>query len=520
MNSPKPLASKPAFASLSLARVVWKHGLMVILIAVLGGAVSFVIVQELPAVYRSEALILVDSQKIPERYVTSTVNTEVQDRLASISQEILSTTRLQKVIDDFGLYRDERKRLVQEEIIELMRKDISIKLERGWTRERPGAFRVGYQGKNPAQVAEVASRLANLFIDENLHARERQAEGTADFIDNQLNAAKKSLDELEAKVSKYKLSHSGDLPEQQNALSATLARLQVELQGNQDALNRAQQNKVVLQGTVDMEQAAAGLSSNSSISSRPLETAASATPAPERDSAYLQAQYDALSKRYQPTYPRMVALKRDIDRQKMAEEAQRARIGNLEAQIALANHEIQQRNSDREGILRAIALYQSRMEQLPVREQEMAELTRDYEISKTNYKSLLDKKLDAGMASDMERRQQGERFTMLDPPRVPEKPVSPKRPLLTSIGCLFSLGLAIVLPMARETQKNAILGEWELPEDVNVLGRVPFIDRDNCDFRSAESKQKRRKGTLALVSSVLLSILGICAAGYFYWRHQ
>src|ERR1700691_5617748 len=125
MSSTKPPVSKPEFAPLSLVRIVWKHSLLVLVVIILGSATSFIIVHELPSIYRSEALILVDSQKIPERYVSSTVNTEVQERIASLSQEILSTTRLQKIIDDFGLYRDEQKKLAREEVIERMRKDIS-----------------------------------------------------------------------------------------------------------------------------------------------------------------------------------------------------------------------------------------------------------------------------------------------------------------------------------------------------------------------------------------------------------
>ena len=117
-------------------------------------------------------------------------------------------------------------------------------MRRDGLRDRPAAFRIGYEGQNPTLVAEVASQLANLFIEEDLQTRERQAEGTANFIDSQLNEAKKTLDELEAKVSKYKLAHNGDLPEQESSLNATLARLQLELQGNQDAINRAQQNKM------------------------------------------------------------------------------------------------------------------------------------------------------------------------------------------------------------------------------------------------------------------------------------
>jgi len=492
-----------------------------VLVALISGSVaSFVIVHELPAIYRSEALILVDSQKIPERYVSSTVSTDVQDRLAGISQEILSTTRLQKVIDNFGLYREERKRLVPEEIVELMRKDISIKLEKGWTRERPGAFRVGYQGRNPTLVTEVASQLANLFIEENLQTRERQAEGTADFIDSQLNEAKKTLNELEARVRKYKLAHNGDLPQQENALSASLGRLQLQLQGNQDAINRAQQNKVMLQGTLDITEAALGGLPNSRTSARPSEAGTNGN-ASQRDSEYLQSQYDALSKRYEPTYPRMVALQREIEKQKMAEETQRARVEDLRRQIALSEREIQQRNSEREGILRGIAQYQARIEQLPVREQEMAELTRDYEMSKDNYKSLLDKKLAAGMATNMERRQQGERFTMLDPPRLPEKPVSPKRPLLTAIGCALSLALALALPIAGEVKNNALLGEWELPPGLNVLGRVPFMELGSREFQETDARSRRPKWKWALVSSLVLSILATCAAGfYLYWGHR
>jgi polysaccharide biosynthesis transport protein len=520
MSATRPPVSKPEFPPLSVLRMQWKHRWMVLAITIAGSAASFAIVYRLPAVYRSEALILVDSQKIPERYVSSTVSTELQDRLATISQEILSATRLQKVIDKFGLYRDERKRLVQEEIIELMRKDISITLERGWTRDRPGAFRVGYQGKNPMLVTEVASQLATLFIEEDLETRERQAEGTADFIDSQLNEAKKSLDELEAKVSKYKLAHNGDLPEQENALSATLARLQIELEGNQDANNRAQQNKITLEGTVDVAEAREGTLRNSPSSARPSEAGTKGIPASETNSDVLQAQYDELSKRYEPTYPRMVALRRQIEQQKMAEDAERVRIKNLKGQIALAEREIQQRNSERQQILKTIAQYQAKLEQLPVREQEMAAVSRDYEMSKANYKSLLDKKLAAGMATDMERRQQGERFKILDPPRVPQKPVGPKRRLLTGIGCALSLALALVFPIAAETRKNALLGEWELPEGLNVLGRVPFIQPDPQVLAAAGGKPGSQKWKW-LVSTVVLSILATCAAGvYFYWgRH-
>jgi polysaccharide biosynthesis transport protein len=156
-----------------------------------------------------------------------------------------------------------------------------------------------------------------------------------------------------------------------------------------------------------------------------------------------------------------------------------------------------------------------------VREQEMSQITRDYEISKSNYKVLLDKKLAAEMALDMERRQKSERFTILDPARVPEKPVKPKRPLLYAGGAAASLVIAFLLGFAREARQNVILGEWELPPDCLVIARVPRIDIASTVSVPTEPSPGKRgwKRTLAGVSAALLSLVGLIAAGlYFFHR--
>src|SRR5579863_9199132 len=140
---------------LSLVRILWKSKVPLLLTwAVLSGIV-LTVVKVWPATYRAETLILVDQQKIPEKFVSATVNTELQDRLATISQEILSSTRLQKIIDTYKLYEQERKQRSQEEIVELMRADIKVTAEKGWIQNRPGAFRVAYEGLDPNVVAQV-----------------------------------------------------------------------------------------------------------------------------------------------------------------------------------------------------------------------------------------------------------------------------------------------------------------------------------------------------------------------------
>jgi polysaccharide biosynthesis transport protein len=519
MNSPKTVTEtsiNPAWSPLSIARMLWKKRFLILLFWIAASVATLVIVYRLPAIYRADTLILVDSQKIPEKYVTSTVSSDLQDRLMTINQQILSSTRLQKIIDDFGLYAQEKKTLVQEEILEKMRTDISLSMEASGTGNRPGAFRIGYQGTNRSLVAQVANRIANLYIEENLKTREVQAEGTSEFIENQLKEAKKTLDDLEATLSKYKVAHNGNLPEQENALSAALSSFQLELQGNQDAINRAQQNRVMLQGTLDMAEAAAGSLPNRKRTADPSEAGANNNTALQKESDFLQAQYDALSKRYLPTYPRMVALQHEIDKQKMAEERESARTENLRKEILLADGEIRQRSTERERILKSLEQYQTRIEQIPVREQEMAQIMRDYEISKENYKSLLDKKLSAGMASDMEHRQKSERFTVLDPARVPEKPIKPKRGLLDIMGCSVGLALGLLLGFGLEFKENLFLGEWELPPSAVVLARLPHIEiYAEKALPEDHGQQRKRKLRMALWSSAAVSLIAVAAAGIY-----
>lgn len=482
----------PEISPLSLARTLWKSktliGLIWIFLCLLSGAAVYMI----PPEYRAEAVILVDGQKIPERYVASTANADVQDRLATISQQILATDHLQKIIDAYHLYERERARLPQEEIIETMRKDIKIVLERGWSQERPGAFRISYQGRDPFTVAEVANQIGNLFIEENLRTRENHAEGTSEFIEDQLQEAKKALSALEGQVEEYKLKHKGELPEQESSLAGALSRAQVELQSNQDAIAQAEQSKTMLSTSLSMaESTAQVLERAAARSPSPVAPAAGATSS----SAALQAQLDALRLRYTAQHPDVQRLEKLLGQARQAEAAtrqdnpaapapepvlgdllqQRERIASLRTEHGLASHELDLRTAARKNILKTIAALESRMDALPVREHELTALSRDYEIAKANYKSLLDKRIAANMATALEHRQQGERFTMIDPAQPPSKPFSPDRLAWLSLAAMLSLAIAVVAGMAREMQRNVLLGEWELPPEIPILGRITAI---------------------------------------------
>src|SRR5581483_999248 len=291
----------PALLPLSIVRTLWKRKLSILAIWLLVSAVVYIVVKRIPSVYKAEALIVVDSQKIPERYVTSTVASDAEDRVASISHQILSTGQLQKIIEDFDLYHLQRQTLYMEQVLALMRRDIDVVPERA-SLGRSVAFRISYQGGVPAVVAGVANRIANLYVEENLKTREGQAEGTAEFIESQLKEAKHRLDDLEAAVSRYKISHNGELPQQEASLNGILGRLQVALEANRDAINRADQNRLMLQDALTIAESNAQAVERSVRAaletSGKLPSFASPGARPPKRSDVLQAQLDDLRLRY------------------------------------------------------------------------------------------------------------------------------------------------------------------------------------------------------------------------------
>ncbi len=516
MSKQKP--ASPLLAPLSVARMLWKQRYLTLAVWVALASLGAFVVSKLPDVFSAEALVLVDPQKIPERFVASTVQVSPQDQLSTINQQILSTGKLQSIMDEFHLYTEQRRAKSPEEVVALMRQELRITPDKGWTGFRPSAFRISYEGNSPTIVASVVNRVAGLFIDESLKTREERAEGTSEFLDNQLQEARKTLETQEAILRDFKTRRMGELPEQQAALMATLTRLQADLQSNQDSVGRSEQNRIMLEGALHAAETTYSVLARSVGQREPAPATADAPPALEvtvvskpKQSDQLQAQLDALRLRYSEDHPDVkrlraslaVAQRREKDNAQLEALSQtvtktdrspvvapaapvnpqiladmnreRERIGSTKAQMAALDREIALRKADGRRIQAALAEYQGKVDRLPLREQEFASITRDFDNSRQNYRSLLDKKLSAEMAAAMERQQQSERFTLLDPAKVPTKPIKPKRPILFGAVLCISLALSLAFGFAIELPKNRILGEWELPSEVKVIGCISEI---------------------------------------------
>jgi polysaccharide chain length determinant protein (PEP-CTERM system associated) len=494
-------------------RALWKWKVFIAVLWLVGIAVSTAILFSLPRVYTADALIVVESQKIPENFVAPTVQTGLEARLDQLKQQVLSRERLWSLIEELNLYPTLRKKRAREEVLEAMRHDITIGLERGWSANRPGAFRVSYRAFSPKVAAQVANKVGDFFSTENLREREQEANGTSQFLESQLEAAKTNLQEQEGKLREFKVTYNGELPEQEIGMLAANGQNKAELLGIQDSIGRAQQNKLILASSLamaeesisrlqDLARRQAAQDSSFIAAAAPGQ---SVSRGPRGDLERVRAKLAEVRLRYRDNHPDVQSLLQEqaaLEKAVKAEAAEatgdatmsnskgahsataltnsdpafvteREKVGTLKAQVALTDREIEDLEKRRERVLRDVGAVQGRMDKLPMREQELASLTRDYEASKANYKSLLDKKLAAEMAANMERWQKAERFVMLDAARVPEKPTSPNRPVFMTGGVLLSLALAAGVAFLLETRRNVFLGEWELPAGTVVVGRVP-----------------------------------------------
>ena len=533
----------------------WFIVVIFLIVACGTGAVSYF----LPNVYTSETLILVDPQQVPSDYVKPTVSGDVRNRLGTLSQQILSATRLQRIIDTFNLYAEARKDSAQEEVITRMRADISIEVINQFgsgtaaAARRGGedlqAFKIGYSGAEPRTVAQVTNELASLFIEENLKARERVATGTSDFIEDQLVQTEKKLEELEARLRDFKLKHIGEMPDQQATNLQLLGQLQNRLQMVVDAQNRAEQQKTYLQAILASQPAPSSATPETpeTPETDDRQEAKSEPEAPNPNLIEDERRLAELRSRYGDDHPDVLRLKREVEetreiKQKGAkaeEELRAARllpvpvqrkvapapaplpltggqpIEALRAQLTALEGEIANSKKEQERVLLSIASYQRRVETVPIREQEVADLVREYEMSKEHYSDLLSKGISAREATQLEVRQKGERFTILDPAQVPEKPSRPNRILINVAGSAGGLALGIVLALATEllgfsiTVPQQILAATGVP----VLGIIPII-LTNTD------RLQRRRWTMAGAATGLMAVLVAGALLVYHYRVQ
>src|SRR5215212_8169543 len=238
-------AYKPEDVLQIIRRRIW---LLLVPFAVVSALVAAV-VHSLPDQYRAETIVLVVPQRISETYVRSQNTLRIEDRLGTLTQQIMSRSRLERIIQDFNLYADDRQTGIMEDVVERMRRDIDIRIVRG------DAFRISYVGESPRTVMRVTERLGSLFIEESLKDREVLAEGTNLFLESQLQDARQRVVEHEKKLEEYRRQHAGQLPSQVDSNLQVLQNAQMQVQAVTESINRDRDRQLALERQIaDVEQ--------------------------------------------------------------------------------------------------------------------------------------------------------------------------------------------------------------------------------------------------------------------------
>ncbi len=527
----------------------------------------------LPPVYRATTTILIEEQEIPPDYVKSTVTGYVEERLQTITQEIMSRSNLAKLIEEFDLYPDLRDKYTLDELVEKMREDIHLEpINAEVSNPRGGrplsatiAFTLSYEGRDPVKVQKVTNALASLYLQYNLRTREEQASGTVAFLEKQVEQVRKHMKELEEKISKFKKEHLGELPEMITINLQTIQRLERRIEDIETQIRSLKQQEAYLKGQLALVEPMAPIKTEEGRAiMTPLErlkylrlklVSLRATLSPnhpdikklEREIKALEAQVgttdDTLEKikelnnlqaelaqkkeRLGPKHPDVVALEKKIkllseELSKFnASQTQAASVAlnqpdnpayiNLMTQLASLEIQIKSLEEEKARLEKKIEEYQHRLERTPLVEKDYHLLLTDYENTRKKYDELMNKLMEAKIAQKLEESQKGERFTIIDPAQLPERPYKPKRGAIILIGFVLALGAGVGTVAITEYLDRSL----KTPEDVKRVASVPLLAALPYVEGEEELRARRKKRILLLCSFLCILILAIVI--FHFW---
>jgi succinoglycan biosynthesis transport protein ExoP len=495
----------------------------------------------LPSTYQSEALILLEQQKVPDQFVVPNVSASLQDRIQSISQQVLSRTRLQATIDRFHLYsRNSRLNILHKsrDPVELMRDDITIELVRA--PGHPGeftAFKMRYSTESPGVAQQVNIELTSLFVKENVEAQQQLSEDTTSFLENQLDDARVKMEKQEAKVAAFKAKHLGELPSQLESNVQILVGIQAQLLSTAQALDAARRQNLYMESLLQQNQSRASLDSGSSASGDVTGDSTTTTSAStDKDLPGLRLRLRDLQARYTESHPDVVALKDKIAKaEKLKKSVDDEIIGSLktskitnsadpatndeleptaspsmmqlQSQLRANQMEIENYQQHERDLESQASSYRARLNMTPETEQELTDISRGYEESKSNYNSLMQKQMQSQLATSLEEHQKGEQFRIVDPPSLPNKPSTPNHFKVSLVGLAMGIALGLGIATLLEFTDVRVRKEKDLVGivPVSVLVGIPHLSTPG-ETRSRVLRRRTELG--AATAMVILIVLG------------
>ena len=499
--------------------IILKRRWLLILPFCLAMIVGTVLVVVLPRIYSASTLILVQPQKVPDEYVRAIVSADIDSRINTISQQILSRSNLERIIEEFNIFSEPgHQNIFMEDKLASMRERISIDLMREDRRAPADAFSISFKGKEPEQVMRVTNALARYFIDENLKDREEQALGTSDFLEDELNDIRVQLEQQEEALKNYRARFMGGLPEQLDTNLRILEGLQLQLNMKNESLRYAKNNLILIEKQIEA-------ASRSDAAAEGQETGPGLVYKTE-DELELEALEDRLEQlklNYTDRHPDIIKLQKNIQelRKKIEEEAATEQITSPSGQPLPGRRT--QRDVDRQQLFnereevkiqifalnleikeaeRKIVFYQKMVQDTPNREQELLSLNRDYQNIKESYDSLLARKLESDISVNMEKKQKGEQFRILDAASLPQKPSEPdmKKLFILVVGAGLGLGGGLIFLL------EYMDSSFRRPEEIDTLLELPVLCTIPRLYQPGELKLQKLNNILSIFS-IMVSLM-------------
>ena len=462
-----------------LKRRWWIIVIPTVVLPIIAVAIALVI----PPQYVSQTLVLVEQQTVPDEYVKPVVSEDLAARLASMKEQILSRARLTPIIERFNLFGTGKTSM--DDRIDMTRKNIDIKpihSEMARTGGLPGFF-ISFKAADARTAQLVTGEITSLFVNENLKSRATSVEGTQDFLRGQLDDAKQKLDDQDAKLAAFQQKYVGRLPGEEAPNMNMLTSLNTQLDAVTQAIARMEQDKSYEEAMLAQQQ-----SMSAQISDH-------GAPAPQAQQADLQALLNEeadLTKRYTDDYPDVVAVRRKIKelRKEMAatpaagpaaaatppsvsapNRNDSIAVQQLRAQLRALDQGITLKKHDQAALQGQIRMYQDRISSSPLVQEEYKSLTRDYTTAQSFYDDLLKKMNSSKMATDLEKRQQGEQFRVMDEPNLPDSPSFPNRNLFALAGLAAGLCLGLLIVAFIEYKDTSLRSE----RDIWAFTKLPTL---------------------------------------------
>ena len=513
-------------------QMAWRRKWLIVIPAVLAAAGTFVWSYQLPDRYSASTTILVVPQRVPESFVRSTVTVDVAERLQTISQSILTRTRLERIIEEFNLYQEERKTMIMEDIVEQMRqRDIKVDVATPRRRNEDAThFAVKFESSQPRMAMQVAERLASMFVQENLEDRAVLADTTNQFLQAQLEDARRRLIEHEAKLESFRQRNAGQLPAQASSNLQMMQMTQREIEANVDGANRERDRLSAIDTAITEALANASQSRVESADPNGAPTGSAAQQLAQAQAALLNLERRGLK----PTHPDIGRTKRIIAdlENKAAEEATKkaelaslspekaanvpaavaSKVASLKNEAAQLTKSLENRKAEDTRLRGMLASYNVRLEAAPKLESELTELMRDYDTLQSQYESLLKKSEESKLAVNLERRQIGEQFKIIEGARLPQRPISPDRAQMNLMGLLAGLGFGIALVALLEYRDTSL----KTDDDVVVSLALPVLAVIPAMLTQGERQRAKRRRLLLGASASCVVLLA--AAAVVAWR--